>query len=77
MDFVLIKILTKIIDDKYPKNNHKKFYSNEYYLNNIFEKLNDINKWKTLTKLKSYEPVIINDKIAITHHDTIRKKFVK
>ena len=77
MDFILIKILTKIIDDKYPKNNHKKFYSNEYYLNNIFEMLNDINKWKTLTKLKSYEHVIINDKIAKTHHDTIRKKFVK
>ena len=31
MNHVLIIILTKIIDDKYSKNNHKKFYLNEYY----------------------------------------------
>ncbi len=51
--------------------------------------LNDINKWivylqmaiwlcqKTLIKLKSYELVLINDKIAKSYFDTIRKKFVK
>ena len=39
--------------------------------------LNDINKWKTLIKLKSYEPVNINNKVAKSHYDTIRKKFVK
>ena len=38
--------------------------------------LNDINKWKTLTKLKSYAPVIINDKIVKTHHNTIRKNLL-
>jgi len=77
MDLELIKIINKIIEDKYPKNNHKKFYSNEYYLINIFEMLNDINKWETLTKLKSYNPVFINKKVAKTHYDTIRKKFIK
>jgi hypothetical protein len=77
MDLELIKILSKIIDNKYCKNNHKKYYSNEYYFINIFEMLNDINKWKTLNKLKSFEPVNINNKIAKNHHDTIKKKFLK
>jgi hypothetical protein len=77
MDTELIKIFNKIIDDKYKVNKHKKYYSNEYYLTNIFVMLNDINKWKTLIKLKSYEPVNINNKIAKSHYDTIRKKFVK
>ncbi len=45
MDTELIKIFDKIIDNKYPINKHKKYYSNEYYLKNIFELLNDINKW--------------------------------
>ena len=43
MDSELIKIFNKIIDNKYPKNNHKKFYSNEYYLTNIFLMLNELN----------------------------------
>jgi len=77
MDLKLIEIFTKIIDNKYRVNKHKKYYSNEYYLKNIFLMLNDINKWKTLIKLKSYEPVLINNKIAKSHFDTIRKKFVK
>jgi len=76
MDTKLIEILNKIINNKY-NNNHKKYYSNEYYLINIFEMLNDINKWKTLSKLKSFEPVLINNKLAKTHYDTIRKKFIK
>ena len=77
MDIELIKIFNKIIDNKYKVTKHKKYYSNEYYLTNIFEMLNDINKWKTLIKLKSYEPVNINNKVAKSHYDTIRKKFVK
>ena len=64
MDLTLIKIFTKIIDNKYKVNKHTKYYSNEYYLNNIFMMINDINKWKTLTKLKSYELVLINNKKA-------------
>ena len=44
MNLELIKIFNKIIDNKYCKNNHKKFYSNEYYLINIFDMLNNINK---------------------------------
>jgi hypothetical protein len=77
MDLKLIKIFTKIIDNKYKVNKHKKYYSNEYYLNNIFTMLNDINSWKTLIKLKSYEPVLINNKTAKYHFDSIRKKFIK
>ena len=77
MDLTLIKIFTKIIDNKYKVNKHTKYYSNEYYLNNIFMMLYDINKQKTLTKLKSYEPVLINNKKAKSHFDTIRKKYVK
>ena len=77
MDLKLIKIFTKIIDNKYKVNKHTKYYSNEYYLNNIFMMLYDINKQKTLTKLKSYEPVLINNKKAKSHFDTIRKKYVK
>lgn len=77
MDIKLIEIFNKIINDKYKVNKHKKYYSNEYYLINIFEMLNDINKWKTLLKLKSYELVLINNKLAKSHYDTIRKKFIK
>ena len=40
---------------------HKTSYSNEYYLTNIFEILNDINKWETLKKLKTYNPVVIHN----------------
>jgi hypothetical protein len=77
MDTELIKIINKVINDKYTKTKHKTYYSNEYYLTNIFEMLNDINKWVTLKKLKSYNPVIINNKQAPTHYSTIRKKFNK
>ena len=75
MDKQLIEIFNKIIDKKYKKTNHKTYYSNEYYLINIFEMLNDINKWETLKKLKSYNPVIINGKESKNHYSTIRKKF--
>ena len=77
MDKQLIEIFNKIIDKKYKKTNHKIYYSNEYYLINIFEMLNDINKWETLKKLKSYNPVIINGKESKNHYSTIRKKFNK
>ena len=77
MDKKLIEIFDKIIVNKYSNNNHKKFYSNEYYLINIFEMIKDINKWETLTKLKSYKPILINNKLAKSHYDTIRKKFIK
>ena len=77
MDYKIIEILDKIITKKYKKTKHKTYYSNEYYLINIFEMLNDINKWKTLTKLKTYNPVIINNKEAKSHYETIRKKFNK
>ena len=77
MDKRLIQIFDKIITDKYTKTIHKTYYSNEYYLTNIFEMLNDINRWETLKKLKTYNPLIINGKEAKSHYETIRKKFNK
>ena len=59
------------------KQNIKHIIQMKYYLINIFEMLNDINKWETLVKLKTYNPVSINNKIATTHYSTIRKKFNK
>ena len=39
--------------------------------------LNDINKWSSLNKLKSCNPVLINGKKAFNHSSTIKKKFNK
>ena len=75
MDKQLIEIFNKIIDKKYKKTNHKTYYSNEYYLINIFEMLNDINKWETLKKLKSYNPVIINGKKSKNHYYVVNLLF--
>ena len=78
MDKQLIDIFLEILDEKYPKKtNHKVYYSNEYYLINIFEMLNDVNKWSSLNKLKSCKPVSINGKTATNHDSTIKKKFNK
>jgi hypothetical protein len=44
MDIKIINIFNKVIDNKYNKTKHKTSYSNKYYLINIFEMLNDINK---------------------------------
>ena len=77
MDKKLIQIFDKILTNKYTKTRHKTYYSNEYYLTNIFEMLNDVNRWETLKKLKTYNPLIINDKEAKSHYNTIRKKFNK
>jgi hypothetical protein len=46
MDTELINIFNEVIDNKYNKTKYKTLYSNEYYLTNIFEMLNDINKWE-------------------------------
>jgi len=70
MDTELINIFNEVIKNKYNKTKHKTYYSNEYYLTNIFEMLNDINKWETLKKLKTYNPVTINKKVASTHYST-------
>ena len=77
MDKKLIQIFDKIITNKYTKTKHKTYYSNEYYLTNIFEMLNDINRWETLKKFKTYNPLIINGKVAESHYETIKKKFNK
>ena len=61
IDKQFINIFDEIIKNKYKQTKHKVYYSNKYYLNNIFEMLNDINKWNTLKKLKIYNPVCINN----------------
>ena len=45
MNKELIIIFNEVINDRYKKTKHVTYYSNEYYLTNIFEMLNDINKW--------------------------------
>ena len=77
IDQQLINILDKTIKDKYKPNKHKVYYSNEYYLTNILEMLNDINKWNTLKKMNIHQPVIINGKIAKNHYKTIENKYRK
>ena len=76
MDIELINIFNEVIDNKYNKTKHKTYYSNEYYLTNIFEMLNDINKWETLKKLKSYNPVIINGKESKNHYYVVNLLFL-
>ena len=39
--------------------------------------LNDINKWETLKKLKTYNPCLYNDKEAKYHYKVIQNKFIK
>ena len=73
MNTQLISIFNEVINDKYTETKHKTYYSNEYYLTNIFEMLNDINKWETLVKLKTYNPVSINNKITTTHYSIAKK----
>ena len=43
----LIKLFDEAIQKKYDykSKKYKRIYTNEYYLINIFEMLNDINKW--------------------------------
>ena len=77
IDKQFINIFDEIIKNKYKQTKHKVYYSNEYYLNNIFEMLNDINKWNMLKKLKIYNPVCINNKIAKFHFKTIENKYKK
>lgn len=51
------------------RNRYKVIYSNEYYLQMIFNVFNDINNWKSLSKLKDYKS---NFKF---HYKTIHNKY--
>ena len=75
----IIKILNKIITNKYnyETKKYKRIYTNEYYLLNIFEMLNDINKWETLKKLKTYNPFLYNGIESKYHYKVIQNKFIK
>jgi len=75
----LIKLLNQAINIKYhyDTNKYKRVYTNEYYLINIFEMLNDINKWETLQKLKTYNPVLYKGNITKYHYKSIQYKFNK
>jgi hypothetical protein len=39
--------------------------------------LNDINKWETLKKLKTYNPCLYNGKEDKYHYKVIQNKFIK
>ena len=73
----IIKILDKIITNKYnyKTKNYKRVYTNEYYLLNIFEMLNDINKWETLKKFKTYNPFLYNYIESKYHYKVIHHTF--
>jgi hypothetical protein len=50
IDRQIINILDKTIKNKYKPNKHKVYYSNEYYLINMFSMLNDINVMEYIKK---------------------------
>jgi hypothetical protein len=73
-----ICLLKKLIIDEINKLNNKNNnriykvkYTNEYYLNMMFEVKNNINNWKYLTQLKAYN----SDKQ--NHYKTIYNKFIE
>jgi len=75
----LIKLFDEAIKKKYnyKDKKYKRIYTNEYYLINIFEMLNDINKWETLKKLKTYNPFLYKGKESKYHYKVIQNKFIK
>jgi hypothetical protein len=75
----LIKLFDEAIQKKYnyETKKYKRIYTNEYYLTNIFEMLNDINKWETLKKLKTYNPFLYKNKESKFHYKVIQNKFIK
>jgi len=57
---IFIEIAKKNIETFYKDNFDKKYrrkYSIEYYLDLIFELINDVNNWYSLSKLNTYKPI--------------------
>ena len=76
-----IKITKNNILDFYKEDFNKKYkrkYSIDYYLNLIFELINDVNNWNAISKLKIYNPIIKNNnKIPKYHWKTVQNLFNK
>jgi hypothetical protein len=76
-----IKITKNNILHVYKDNFDKKYkrkYSIDYYLNLIFELLNDVNNWNSISKLKIYNPIIKNNNnIPKYHWKTVQNLFNK
>ena len=76
-----IKITKNVINDIYKDNFDKKYrkkYTIDYYLNLMFELINDINNWHSLSKLNIYKPVLKKDNTLPKYHwKTIQNLFNK
>jgi len=76
-----IKITKNIILSTYEQQflcNYKRKYSIEYYLNIMFELINNINNWNTINKLIDYKPIFKYDKTIPKYHwKTIQNQFIK
>ena len=76
-----IKITKNNIFNMYDKNFNKKYvrkYTIDYYLNLMFELINDINNWYSLSKLNFYKPLQKKDNtLPIFHWKTIQNLYNK
>jgi len=76
-----IKITKNVINNIYKDNFEKKYirkYTIDYYLNLMFELINDVNNWHSLSKLNIYKPVLKKDNTLPNYHwKTIQNLFNK
>ena len=66
-----ITITKNNILDIYKEDFNKKYkrkYSIDYYLNLIFELINDVNNWNSISKLKIYNPIVKNNNNMPNYH---------
>jgi hypothetical protein len=76
-----INITKKNILEFYKENFDKKYkrkYTIDYYLDLMFELINDVNNWNSITKLKIYNPIQkFNNNIPKFHWKTVQNLFNK
>jgi hypothetical protein len=76
-----IKITKNNILNFYKDNFEKKYkrkYTIEYYINLMFELINDVNNWHSISKLKIYNPIIKkNNNVPKYHWKTVQNLFNK
>ena len=70
---LIYSVLSVPVNDK-----KKRKYSIDYYLNLMFELINDTNNWNLISKLKIYNPINKKD-ISVTkyHWKTVHNLFNK
>ena len=61
------KVILKFYNYKISKKYNRK-YSIEYYLNLMFELINNVNNWNTIQKLKIYNPINKFDNTLPKYH---------